>query len=165
MLRSRIAAAPVPCQVLPGWPAPQQRELANGGICGTAHRAGSWEGFSDLCPVASPRDFRPRPVQSSCFAEEEPEGRRGRSRPLPVTGLGAQVPQLLLTGGGLSGASLLALHTLLPATGAPEGPGMRILALAASGVGVQRSFPRAAGPSQPPEDLPPDPQRCGCPSS
>lgn len=35
----------------------------------------------------------------------------------------------------LSGASLLALHTLPPATGAPKGPGTRILALASSGVG------------------------------
>lgn len=34
--------------------------------------------FSSLCHINFPWDFRCHPVQPSCFAEEEPEGQRGK---------------------------------------------------------------------------------------
>ena len=34
--------------------------------------------FSSLCHRNAPQDSRLHPVQSSCFAEEEPEGQRGQ---------------------------------------------------------------------------------------
>lgn len=40
--------------------------------------------FSSLCHINSPWDLRLHPVQSSCFAEEEPEGQRGKVAHLSV---------------------------------------------------------------------------------
>ena len=37
--------------------------------------------FSSLCHRNAPQDSRLHPVQSSCFAEEEPEGQRGQGCP------------------------------------------------------------------------------------
>lgn len=97
--------------------------------------------FPSLCHINSPRDFRPHPVQSSCFAEEEPEGQRGQGCP-PVGGrAGApRSPNSLLTqeSASLWGQPACLLDTStppLPATGAPKGPVTRVLARGLLGSG------------------------------
>ena len=73
--------------------------------------------FSSLYHRNAPQDSRPHPVQSSCFAEEEPEGQRGQG--CPAVGGRAGAPrspyaQLIQESASLGPACLLAPHLHTP---------------------------------------------------
>lgn len=136
---------------------------SNGGTSSAvAQRSHPGRLFSSLCHLNSPWNFRPHPVQPSYFADKEPEGQRGQGC-LPVGGrAGApRSPNSLLTqeSASLWGQPALLPDTStppLPATGAPKGPVMRVLApgLLRMGVGEgkQRSPPSHVAEPRPGQD-------------
>lgn len=103
--------------------------------------------FSNLCHINSPWDFRRHPVQPSCFAEEEPEGQRGKVASLSVAGQGlagplAPCPHRRRPPSGVACSLPDAATPPLPATGASKGPVTRVSPQPPQDWGgTQRSFP------------------------
>lgn len=109
--------------------------------------------FSSLCHINSPWDLRLHPVQSSCFAEEEPEGQRGKVARLSVAGQGHAGPLAPRPHRSQPLSGVVATGHLtppLPVTGAPKGPVTRVLPLAASGVERWQSSWPSLGQDQAP---------------